>query len=92
MMYHITAYSYKKAKELGVTIKHSTDKKKKIDVFKNGELIARIGAIGYKDYPTFIQENGLEYANTRRALYRQRHQKDLNNKSGNGYWAYKILW
>ena len=85
-------YSFEKAKGLGVEIKPSSNILKKIDVFKNGEFIASIGAIGYKDYPTFIKENGLEYANKRRTLYRQRHQKDLNNKNGSGYWANKILW
>jgi len=91
-MYKITPYSYKKAKELNVTIKPSQNKNKKIDVFKNGELIASIGAIGYSDYPTYIKEHGLEYANKRRKLYRIRHKDDLNNKSGNGYWVNKILW
>ena len=91
-MYTITNYSYKKAKELNVTIKPSQNKNKKIDVYKNGELIASIGAIGYKDYPTYIKENGVEYANKRRQLYRQRHKNDLTNKNGNGYWANKILW
>jgi hypothetical protein len=91
-MYSITNYSKKKAKELNVNIKPSTNKKKKIDVFKNNQLIASIGAIGFKDYPTFINENGIEYANNRRKLYRKRHSKDINNKNGNGFWANKILW
>jgi hypothetical protein len=91
-MYSITNYSKKKAKELNVNIKPSTNKKKKIDVFKNNQLIASIGAIGFKDYPTFINENGIEYANNRRKLYRKRHSKDINNKNGNGFWANNILW
>ena len=62
-MYQITDYSYRQAKILGVEIKPSTNKTKKIDVFKNGEKIASIGAIGYKDYPTFIKEKGIHYAN-----------------------------
>ena len=91
-MYLISDYSYKKAKDLNVEIKPSKTKTKKIDVFKDGHLIASIGALGYKDYPTFIKENGVEYANKKRELYRKRHKKDLNNKSGNGFWANKILW
>ena len=89
-MYEITNYSKKRAKELGVEIKPSTLKGKKIDVFKNGNKIASIGAIGMKDYPTYINEKGLKYADERRRLYRLRHSKDLN--SGNGYWANNILW
>jgi hypothetical protein len=91
-MYSITNYSKKKAKELNVNIKPSTNKNKKIDVFKDGHKIASIGFLGAKDYPTFIKENGIEYANKKRQLYRKRHSKDINNKNGNGFWANKILW
>lgn len=38
-MYQITSYSQEQAKRLGVSIKPSTNKKKKIDVFKDGEKI-----------------------------------------------------
>jgi hypothetical protein len=41
-----------KAKELGVTIKPSTQLHKKIDVYKNGRKIASIGDKRYKDYTT----------------------------------------
>jgi len=88
-MYQITDYSYRQAKILGVEIKPSTNKTKKIDVFKYGKKIASIGAIGYKDYPTFIKEKGKAYADERRRLYHIRHAKD---KSLNGYYAKKILW
>ena len=90
MSYKITNYSYNQAKKLNVNIKPSTNKKKKIDVFKNEKKIASIGAIGYSDYPTFIIKKGLDYANERRKLYKQRHKKDIDGK--NGKWALKILW
>ena len=89
-MYKITEYSKNKAKQLNVTIKPSTNKKKKIDVFKNNVKIASIGAIGYKDYPSYLKENTKEYADQRRRLYKIRHSNDLNSK--NGYWSNKILW
>lgn len=92
-MYDITDYSYKKAKKLNVDIKPSILKGKKIDVFnKDGKKIASIGSINNFDYPTYIREKGLAYANQRRKLYRLRHKNDLNNKDGNGYWASEILW
>jgi hypothetical protein len=89
-MYKISDYSKQKARELKVIIKVSKNTKKKIDVYKNGEVIASIGAKGYKDYPTYLKENGKEYADQRKKLYKLRHKNDLN--SGNGYWANKILW
>ena len=89
MSYHITNYSKNKAKELEVKIKPSTNKNKKIDVYKNNKKIASIGALGYPDYPTYIKSKGLEYANERKKLYNIRHKKD---SSLNGFYAKKILW
>ena len=91
-MYQITDYTYRQAKKLGVDVKPSTDKKKKIDVIKNGKKIASVGAIGYKDYPTYIKEKGLSYANERRKLYKIRHSKDRVKIGTNGYFADKLLW
>ena len=91
-MYKITDYSLNKARQLNVTIRPSENKKKKIDVIKDGKVIASIGAKNYKDYPTYIKENGKAYADQRRKLYKIRHKKDLNNKKGNGYWSSNILW
>ena len=89
MVYNITDYSYKQAKLLGVQIKPSTNKKKKIDVFKDDKKIASSGFYGMMDYPTYIKEKGKAYANERRRLYHIRHSKD---KSLNGFYAKKILW
>jgi len=91
-MYHITSYSKKKAKELNVQIRPSTNPKKKLDVYKDNNKIASIGAIGYNDYPTYIIKNGLKYANERRKLYKQRHEKDRLVKNSNGFFSDNILW
>jgi hypothetical protein len=90
--YKIKSYSQKQADKLNVIIKPSTNKKKKIDVYQNNVKITSIGAKGYKDYPTFIEDDVLKKANERRKLYKSRHIKDINNKKGNGYWANQILW
>jgi len=91
-MYNITNYTYKKAKKLGVKVKPSTNKTKKIDVYKNNKKIASIGANGMNDFPTYIKKNGLKYAKTRRHLYKQRHEKDRHVKWSNGWLADKLLW
>ena len=91
-MYHITEYTYNQAKKIGVEIKPSGKKGKKIDVFKNGKLIASVGALGYADYPTYIKEKGLEYAIERRRLYKLRHSKDISKIGSNGYYANALLW
>ena len=90
MTYKIKNYSYKKAKELNVEIKPSKKKNKKLDVYKNNVLIATVGDIRYMDYPTYIDKEGIQYANERKKLYKNRHRKDLNK--GNGFYANKLLW
>ena len=91
-MYKITAYTYKKAKQLGVSVKPSTNKTKKIDVCKRDKKVASIGANGMSDYPTYIKTHGIKYANTRRKLYKIRHKKDRTIRGTPGYYADKLLW
>ena len=84
-MYIIKDYSFNKAKLLGLTIKPSIKKGKKIDVYKNNDYVASIGAINYNDYPTYVEKKGIDYANQRRILYHQRHKKDLSKINSAGY-------
>jgi len=91
-MYTIKKYSYKQAKKLGVTIQPSTRKNKKIDVYKNGNKVASVGALGYGDYPTFMQTEGLTSAKNHRRKYKMRHEKDRHVKNSPGFYADQILW
>ena len=68
--YIISGYSKLKAKENNVVIKPSTNKNKKIDVFKNDIKIASIGDIRYDDYSSYLKSKGKEYADERRKLYK----------------------
>jgi hypothetical protein len=90
-MYNITDYSFQQAKKFGVEIKPSTNKKKKIDVFKKDKKIASIGAVGYGDFGSYLKTDKT-LANKRRELYKARHEKDRHIKGTNGYWSNKILW
>ena len=92
MPYTITNYTYRQAKKLGVTVKPSTNKTKKIDVYKKGIKVASVGAYGMNDFPTFMKKNGRKYAQTRRRLYKMRHEKDRHVKGSNGFYADKLLW
>ena len=91
-MYSITKYTYKRAKKLGLQVKQSSNKTKKIDVYKHDKKIASIGANGMNDYPTYIKNRGLKFAKTRRQLYKKRHNKDRHIKWSNGWLADKLLW
>ena len=89
-MYIITDYSYEQAKKLGVIIKPSSKKGKKIDVINNNKIIS-IGASGYKDYPNYLKIDK-NLAQEKRKLYKLRHEKDRHKKGSPGYYADKILW
>ena len=88
--YKISEYTKKQAIKLNVEVKPSTNKNKKVDVFKNNTKIATIGDINYNDYPSWIKKEGKTYADQRRKLYKIRHKNDLDGK--NGYYANKLLW
>ena len=103
MTYSITKYTYNKAKQIGVSVKPSTNKTKKIDVYKKIKgkglrnentliKVASVGAYGMNDYPTYMKKNGLKYAKTRRRLYKIRHQKDRTRSGSPGWYADKLLW
>jgi hypothetical protein len=97
LAYNILPYSFRKAKDLEVVIKPSSNVLKKIDVFKNGKKVASIGARGMNDYPTYIEKEKKGYfpkgyAKKRRKLYKQRHEKDRHKIGSNGWYADKILW
>jgi hypothetical protein len=87
-MYHITDYTKANAVKLGLTVKPSEQKAKKIDVFKEGKKIASIGAKGMGDYPTYLLTKGKQYADERRRLYYLRHTKHTLGEE----LAKKLLW
>ncbi len=92
MVYRITNYTRKQGRKIGVIIKPSKRPDKKIDVFRDGERIASVGAYGMNDYPTYIRNKGKSFAKTRRKLYKQRHEKDRHVKWSKGWLADKLLW
>ena len=92
MDYKILPHTFKQAKLLGVEVKPSTKKDKKIDVYKDNKLVASVGGLGYKDYPTYLKEDGKKVADERRRLYKLRQEKDRLVVGSNGYYADQLLW
>tara|TARA_Y100000114_G_C11763554_1_gene331508 strand:+ start:1869 stop:2165 length:297 start_codon:yes stop_codon:yes gene_type:complete len=92
LAYKIKSRQRSQAKKLGVTIKPSKSKNKKIDVFKKGKKVATIGDSRYKDYATYRTNRGVKYADSRKRLYKARHQRTRLKKGSNSYYADKILW
>ena len=89
--YTISSYTRKRARALGVDVRPSTRKNKKIDVFRNNIKVASIGALGYSDFTTYSRKSKSK-ANERRRLYHIRHKKDSAKKGSPGYYAAKLLW
>tara|TARA_R110000803_G_C11866359_1_gene307853 strand:+ start:516 stop:776 length:261 start_codon:yes stop_codon:yes gene_type:complete len=73
------------AKKLGVEVKSSSVKNKKLDVYKNDKKIASIGDIRYGD---FLQTGDKD----KQKNYKSRHQKNRTKVGTAGYYADKILW
>jgi hypothetical protein len=90
--YSITNYTYKQARKLGVTVKPSTNKTKKIDVFKGDKKVASVGANGMGDFPTFMRTEGMASAKEHRRRYKMRHEKDRHVTGSRGWYADKLLW
>ena len=74
-----------RAKKLGVAVKPSTRKNKKLDVFKDGEKIASIGDKRYSDFLLHGDED-------RRKRYKKRHEKHRHEVGTPSYYADRILW
>lgn len=92
--YKITERTLSRARELGVEVKPSTNKRKKLDVFKNGELVAQVGAKRNLDYPSYLEmeakgEVPRGYSAERRRLYYLRHKYD---KTPNQFYSSRLLW
>jgi len=73
------------AKKIGVEVRESKVKNKKLDVFKDDKKVASIGDINYEDYLTHGDDK-------RKKNYKSRHEKDRHKKGTAGYYADKILW
>ena len=91
-MYSIKPRQKRAAKRLGVSIKPSTDSKKKVDVYLGDKKISSIGDINYNDYASYIKTNGLKYADNRKRLYKIRHEKTRKVVGSKSYYADQILW
>ena len=100
--YKITQYSRDRMKELNdkletdvFSIRVSTDPKKKIDVFLRTDKIASVGDPELGDYPTFIGEKGIEFANKRRDAFYNRFKRLPDIKNGEitpMFWSRWLLW
>jgi hypothetical protein len=92
-MYSISKKQYDLAKELGVIIKPSQRKNKKIDIYgMDNEYHTSIGDIRFLDYFSYFETHGKDFANNRRRLYLLRHKKELLSIGSRGWFSAILLW
>lgn len=75
-MYEIKPYTMERARAVGLEVRPSSKRGKKLDVYSDGQYVDSVGATGYKDYPTYLATEGKEVAEERRRLYHLRHTKN----------------
>lgn len=91
MSYQILPYTYQQAQKLGVKVKPSTVKGKKVDVYKKGEKVASIGDKSYSDYPHYKQKDP-KLAEERRKAYKARHRHTMDKVGTPSYYVSRLLW
>ena len=74
-----------RASVLGVSVKPSTRKHKKLDVYKDGKKVASIGDLRYSDYLLHGDKD-------RRKRYKARHESTRHRRGSASYFADQILW
>ncbi|MEM1326175.1 MAG: hypothetical protein AAGI23_09490 [Bacteroidota bacterium] len=92
--YTISNYTRRRAREMGVTVKLSTRKGKKIDVYKNGKLVASVGATGYNDFPTYkrLERQGKIAKGTAEKRRKAFHNRFKSCRTNNCKYAKGLLW
>lgn len=89
--YEIQHQQIKAAKSHDLTIRPSEVRGKKIDVYQRGKKIASIGARGYDDYWTLINQGKRGKAGAKRRNFLAR-SKSWTEKFSPGWLAREILW
>ena len=100
MAYTIREHTRQQAKQLGLEVRPSQKGAKKIDVLRDGSIVASVGHRDYLDYPSYkAQEASGKVpkgtAAKRRTAYHARHSGYPTMKDGEytpGYLAAKLLW
>ena len=94
------AYAKQKSKALGLEVRASSTGNAKIDVERDGHVIARVGDRRYRDYAQYKEleargEVPRGTADERRRLYHARHGKYARKRDGkytHGFLAGELLW
>jgi len=85
----ITPEMYEEAAFLKIEIRPSENKRRLIDVYKNGEFQCSIAASNFKYFNQLKEEQGVDFAVQKRNKILQRFK---NNCSQEVLWTLRLLW
>ena len=91
-MYRITDEQHEIARVNGLMITPSYRLGKKIDVYRDGNLIHSIGDIDYDDYYSYLATQGRTIANIHRISYYNRHYKGIKKGHLGEVLSWILLW
>lgn len=92
-MYTISKGIHKLADEYGLVVEPSRKKFYKLDVYNvEGKYITSIGDRRYKDFWIYKKEEGLPYAEYRRAAYYNRHSAGIEHGYKREVLSWILLW
>lgn len=89
MVYEISPEQFEIAAELGIEIRPSANKRKLIDVYKNGELFCSVGAINFRYYREYFEQEGPLVAQYKKDKMLTRYKNDCKAET---LYSLRLLW
>lgn len=89
MKFVIRPEMYAEAELLKIEIRPSENKRKLIDVYKDGEYFCTVGAQNFRYYHQLVEENGIDFAELKKHKLLQRYK---NNCSLEVLYMLRLLW
>lgn len=89
MPFEITEEMYEEAKLLRIEIQPSENKRKLIDVYKNGEFYCSVGACNFKYFNELVEDEGIDIAIQKKDKILRRYKNDGTLKT---LYTIRLLW
>lgn len=88
-MYEISDEQFETARDLHVTICPSTNKRKLMDVYKDGKLFCSVGAINFRYYREYLRDDGATVAQYKKDKMLTRYKNDCKMET---LISLRLLW
>ena len=85
----ITPEMFQEAELLRIEIRPSENKRKLIDIFKDGSFYCSIGASNFKFYNQLVEEEGIDFAQRKKEKILARNKNNCDLKT---LYTLRLLW